>query len=227
MVDPRLGKGIVNGLSLIGLSLGAIAAATVAKSATEIAEEQRDRHEDRRDREWERAWARTAIAQALSQQRSTIAPGWYDDGSGYQRWWNGQGWSQHVNVQLRRVSPPAGWYDVGPGRKRWWDGQGWTDHYASLQTGQRQLAPAVEPRGVGVVARGRPRITMTRAEWQERMRAMLLGQSFSEEHWELLSNAQIEDADDALIEWQSELRKLTPHQFSELVNQSLEMNPDA
>ena len=30
---------------------------------------------------------------------SNVAPGWYDDGSGRQRWWDGQQWTDHVPVQ--------------------------------------------------------------------------------------------------------------------------------
>src|SRR5688500_11814096 len=64
-------------------------------------------------------------------------PGWYDDGSGRQRWWDGTRWTGQVadlsgpTVELREetASSPAaraGWYDDGRGRLRWWNGWEWT-----------------------------------------------------------------------------------------------------
>lgn len=65
--------------------------------------------------------------------------GWYDDGSGRQRWWDGSRWTEHYadlsgpSVELRSdprplpVTPTApGWYDDQRGRRRWWDGRRWT-----------------------------------------------------------------------------------------------------
>ena len=42
-----------------------------------------------------------------------VAAGWYDDGTGHERWWNGDRWADHM---------PAGWYNDSRGRRRWWDG---------------------------------------------------------------------------------------------------------
>ena len=66
-------------------------------------------------------------------------PGWYDDGTGAQRWWDGTRWTEHYadfggfGVELRADAAPApqnpvapGWYDDGNGRQRWWDGRQWT-----------------------------------------------------------------------------------------------------
>ena len=59
-------------------------------------------------------------------------PGWYDDGHGKQRWWDGAGWTEHFidlgdrDIELHAGAAPAGtaagWYDDGRGRQRWWDG---------------------------------------------------------------------------------------------------------
>jgi hypothetical protein len=65
--------------------------------------------------------------------------GWYDDGHGKQRWWDGSRWTEQFvdlnerDVELHTGAIPggsaagAGWYDDGRGRQRWWDGARWTD----------------------------------------------------------------------------------------------------
>ncbi|GAA4349184.1 DUF2510 domain-containing protein [Microbacterium rhizosphaerae] len=64
-------------------------------------------------------------------------PGWYDDGTGAMRWWDGSRWTEHFadfgfGVELHTGAAPAasptaaGWYDDGRGRMRWWDGRRWT-----------------------------------------------------------------------------------------------------
>ena len=65
--------------------------------------------------------------------------GWYDDGHGKQRWWDGARWTEQFidlndrDIELRTGAvaggtPAApGWYDDGRGRRRWWNGTRWTD----------------------------------------------------------------------------------------------------
>lgn len=66
-------------------------------------------------------------------------PGWYDDGTGKQRWWDGVRWTEQFidlrdpRIELRTDAGPAaagtagpGWYDDHRGRRRWWDGRRWT-----------------------------------------------------------------------------------------------------
>ncbi|KAA9107623.1 DUF2510 domain-containing protein [Microbacterium rhizomatis] len=65
--------------------------------------------------------------------------GWYDDGTGKQRWWDGSRWTdQYIDLNDRYLelrSDPAptnapareGWYDDSRGRLRWWNGTRWTD----------------------------------------------------------------------------------------------------
>lgn len=73
-------------------------------------------------------YARGAVERAT---RAPTPPGWYDDGPGRQRWWDGQRWTSDLRLtQYERpgrsgVPTPAGWYDDGSGRMRWWDGQRW------------------------------------------------------------------------------------------------------
>ena len=79
---------------------------------------------------------------------ATAEAGWYDDGTGKQRWWDGSRWTdQYVDLgdrhmELRTGAAPtsgpaqAGWYDDGRGRQRWWDGTRWT--YAVQHSGQEQ-----------------------------------------------------------------------------------------
>ncbi|MGE4115865.1 MAG: DUF2510 domain-containing protein [Candidatus Nanopelagicales bacterium] len=57
-------------------------------------------------------------------------PGWYDDGAGQIRWWDGHRWTVHAQQAPRAAA--AGWYPDGAGRLRWWDGYRWTEHVRSM-----------------------------------------------------------------------------------------------
>lgn len=211
--DSGLG-GILAGLALVGLTLGT---ATVVGAA-------RNKKARRRSDETQ--------ASSVQAAETTSAPaGWYDAGAGRQRWWDGQKWTDHFQADPRYASAPPGWYDDGLGRQRWWDGFEWTAHFQASQAivvappvATSASAPGSPPRDVEV-AGGVPQITMSSAEWQERVRAMLLARAISEQQWRLLSTARIEDAGNELLAWQQQLASLTPQQFSAQLNIALESDP--
>src|SRR6478609_4311892 len=65
----------------------------------------------------------TGVREAYARCMATTAEaGWYDDGTGKQRWWDGARWTEQ--------------YDDRRGRQRWWDGNGWTS--ASKFSGEEQ-----------------------------------------------------------------------------------------
>lgn len=83
------------------------------------------------------------------------APGWYDDGTGKQRWWDGTHWTdQYIDlrepdIELRSDAgtvgtghAQAGWYDDQRGRTRWWDGRRWT-HDVRYSGQQQEFAGIV------------------------------------------------------------------------------------
>ena len=36
----------------------------------------------------------------------TMAPGWYDDGRGEMRWWDGSQWTEHVSRSGQQFTDP-------------------------------------------------------------------------------------------------------------------------
>ncbi|HZK04942.1 MAG TPA: DUF2510 domain-containing protein [Actinomycetaceae bacterium] len=228
--DVGFGVGAaIAGLALIGVTAAAVGAAVSASHSRkqELREAERRREEERK-----RLEARAATAQrSKSRRRIAAPPGWYYTEPGLMRWWDGEAWTDHCRSDPRRVPAPPGWYDDGSGRQRWWDGGMWTDYFRSTDPVQAELAAG---RGTSrgsstemVTSSRRPRVTMSSDEWKERVRAMMVAAAFSEEQWNLLSNARIENGDPSVLEWQSELSKLTAHEFLERINYMLENNSAA
>ncbi|GAA3873372.1 DUF2510 domain-containing protein [Tessaracoccus defluvii] len=168
-----------------------------------------------------------ASASTVATPPVSAPAGWYDVGQDRLRWWDGQAWTEHVHVGNPRVGAPAGWYDDGSGRERWWDGHMWTGVFQPLHTTvTRSPEPHTwEQRSHSVVSPSPGSITMTKAEWQERVRTMIIARSISEMQWRSLSQARIEDADAELLMWQAELQKLTPQQFSAQLDRTLAADP--
>ena len=99
---------------------------------------------------------------------------WYDDpdGSGGQRWWDGQSWTPETRQRgsaripdvaatpavdtgeatVRSSSGGAGWYPDpdGPGGHRWWDGRRWTTHWQPMPNSAHPtgIPPHHRPHGV-------------------------------------------------------------------------------
>lgn len=42
----------------------------------------------------------------MSMPYGQVPPGWYDVGSGHQRWWDGQQWQQYAPEQPRHMAGP-------------------------------------------------------------------------------------------------------------------------
>lgn len=89
-----------------------------------------------------------------------IAAGWYDDGSGRQRWWDGLRWTEHCLPErpLTQLVPidrlpanqsPPGWYVDGNGVNRWWSGNSWGEPAQTSGDRSKDLGPltlSVSPR---------------------------------------------------------------------------------
>lgn len=218
--DDDSGLAALAGLALVGLTAGVVG--TIVAAAKE-------RKAQRREREWREAESRMSHDSAVP--TASPAPGWYIDGPGQERWWDGQQWTAHYRQVQTVALSQAGWYDDGSGRYRWWDGNAWTNHFyepssAAGPPSQSGSEPSQgSPTALPVPAQPESGTRMSREEWQARMRWMLLSHAYSEAQWALLAHATIEDADDSLLNWQAELRKLTPQRFAALVRHELDSNP--
>ncbi|RHW27545.1 DUF2510 domain-containing protein [Nocardioides immobilis] len=143
------------------------------------------------------------VAPVAHRPRPATPPGWLVDPWDHRwvRWWNGYGWTGHLRPRYAQASLPAAAH-TGP----------WPHH-----------APA----GAVPAAQTHPPVTMSRQEWQQRARAMLLARAFSEEQQRLLAHACIDDADPAVLELQRAFASLSPEQFAERVGQLVAANPAA
>lgn len=255
--DSGLG-GALAGLALVGLTVGAVglfgAAAKRRREREELEaelrkerrkEERRARkrekkhfkRRERREQELHEARLRRVNALTASTMHEThpvqAPPGWYDDGFGRDRWWDGQRWTAHYR-QDANAAPllQAGWYDDGLGSYRWWDGRAWTNHvHATLPpAGHPHLSdanPSQNPQtGLPVPRQDASQgEAMSREEWGRRMRWMFLSRAFSEEQWARLTAATIVDADGSVLQWQAQLRQLTPQRFTDLIREALDRSP--
>ncbi len=71
------------------------------------------------------------MAMQAAQFAPATAPGWFDDGNGQMRWWDGRQWGAVTPPQpTAALTAPAGWYDDpdDAGQQRYWDGSAWTEH---------------------------------------------------------------------------------------------------
>ena len=85
-----------------------------------------------------------------------VPAGWYPDGSGQQRYWNGAEWTKQFlplppPPPQPPISLPAGWYTDSTGSQRYWDGMRWTKQVAAIAT------PAVEAAQSGPIPRSQTR----------------------------------------------------------------------
>jgi hypothetical protein len=82
----------------------------------------------------------------------TREPGWYADGQGGARWWDGANWDPTAGKPPKGTmiagGTPAGWYPNGVNSQTYWDGRAWTDQHAPLSRPPRQPASWVARLGL-------------------------------------------------------------------------------
>ncbi|WP_148615226.1 DUF2510 domain-containing protein [Nocardioides rubriscoriae] len=89
--------------------------------------------------------------------QGTTPPGWYDDGSGTRRWWDGSGWTEHTQpvpalppqgpTGPRPAGPPPGW---PPDWQPDWQ-SGWQPAAAYSSTAAGPTGPGGRGRGKGLL----------------------------------------------------------------------------
>jgi hypothetical protein len=180
-----------------------------------------------------RYWDGTAWTNEFAQRRTntSIPADWYPDPSDAMqlRYWDGSAWTHHVAPKAGVTSTPADWYPdpSDPTKLRYWDGVAWTAHVASgsgtALGSPRPTAPSPAP----ALASSPPvaRVSMTGEEWQQCVRAWMAAGMVQQELWTRLSNAHIEDADEATLAAQRRMEELSPQQAAHRIRLMLEANP--
>lgn len=100
---------------------------------------------------------------------SAAEPGWYDDGTGTQRWWDGTNWTglhadfsgavPELRTDAVAAGPTmgrAGWFDDGRGRLRWWDGRRWTSDVRHTEDARDYAGIVVDGRWIHYGERSLP-----------------------------------------------------------------------
>ena len=159
-----------------------------------------------------------------------VAADWYPDPSNAAqlRYWDGRAWTHHVSTAPGAVSTPADWYP-DPSRQaqlRYWDGNAWTSHITNGPgvAGHQQIDANTSGSEL-VPAHSEPKINMSSAEWKAHVEAWLRVGAIQQELWHRLSNANIQDADDATLEAQRRMDALTPEEGARRTQLMLEANP--
>jgi hypothetical protein len=175
------------------------------------------------------AWTDDYAQHAVSSPR--IAADWYPDPSNsvQLRYWDGSAWTPHVSQAPGAVTTPADWYPdpSNPGQLRYWDGSAWTSHITNGSGAAIGLPQSHANTSCGELApaQAEPKINMSRAEWKAHVEAWLRVGAIQQELWRRLSNAHIQDADDATLEAQRWMEALTPEEGARRIQWILEANP--
>jgi hypothetical protein len=176
------------------------------------------------------AWTNDYAQRAVSAPR--IAADWYPDPSNAAqlRYWDGSAWTHHVSLAPGVVRTPADWYPdpSNPAQFRYCDGSAWTSHVTS---GGESTAVAPQPATSSAGGRelasahAEPKINMSSAEWKAHVEAWLRVGAVQQELWRRLSNANIQDADEATLEAQRRMEALTPEEGARRIQLMLEASP--
>lgn len=188
--EPSAGPAIGFGPLLVALGIGAVAVGTAAVTAHVV----RTRGRQMPQPEIKRIPQETA--------QPVVAPpaGWYNDGTGAIRWWNGQAWTEHMRSAPQHTQPQP----------------------VTVQVNVMGPLTSPPPSRDDTAAES---VTMTTAEWQNLFRTMVLARAFSDAQWRLLSRARIVDADETVIQSQEKLRSLSSEQFARQVARLIDHNP--
>lgn len=175
------------------------------------------------------AWTDDYAQRAVSAPQ--IAPDWYPDPSNTAqlRYWDGNAWTHQVSPAPGSVTTPADWYPdpSNPAQLRYWDGSAWTSHVTSgsgAAVGVQQTYARTSGSELAQ-AHADPKINMSSAEWRAHVEAWLRVGAVQQELWRRLSNAHIQDADEATLEAQRRMEALSPEEGARRIQLMLEANP--